>query len=623
VLDDALNSLDAADRDAIVLRYLGSADLRSIGRALGASEDAAQKRLARALEKLRAKLLRRGFTFSGAVLATTLEAGAAAPPAPAGLVAMVTRAALAPAAGSVILSMLKSKVFLGLAAVLAVVVTLALNSSQTVPVTAPTAPHSAVVAPVATAPVAPPRGTDTTRAPDNAAILNALAQLAASQGTPPADNHMVTLSKPTQITSRPLPSGVVQFSEVQMIADSPLRAALDSYAHSGNVGLAAPADLLQQQSHIFFRTWGGLTNSELAPLMREAMEKTGVVFDVQPDGGLQARLAPVNLPRSVEVFVVNFDFTRGAIYTPPSPQLAVDLLISLSTGRQTAGAGGGTKQNIFWGPPVVDRLDIPFGVWNHHVDNIKFLIKADSIAEARSQLIDALRQQAGIVAQITPDRTLQMRLENGDNDPVLPTHDFIAAPIKEVISYLNENTGQRFNFMSAMPRGRRGADGTMETDPIELFGRSLTLHLESAPASRIVAQVRAALEAQANLVGEEAEDPRAVNMRLTTSATAGLTYTVQFADSPASQVSSFLRNLTGKTISFPAPVALALNGRRGSASPPETTPPVTLNLTGVTREQAIRLLRDALEQQSGIVLDEQPDGNFIARQVTPATPADP
>src|SRR5512143_2699753 len=47
-LDEGLNQLSAADRDAIVLRFLKQQDLRAVGAALGISEDAAQKRVGRA-----------------------------------------------------------------------------------------------------------------------------------------------------------------------------------------------------------------------------------------------------------------------------------------------------------------------------------------------------------------------------------------------------------------------------------------------------------------------------------------------------------------------------------------------------------------------------------------------
>ncbi len=97
ILDEAMQGLDLSDRDALVLRYFERRDLRSIGAALGVSEDAAQKRVARALEKLRLFLTKRGVTLSAATLVTLLG-GQAVGATPTGLAATVTGAALAGAA---------------------------------------------------------------------------------------------------------------------------------------------------------------------------------------------------------------------------------------------------------------------------------------------------------------------------------------------------------------------------------------------------------------------------------------------------------------------------------------------------------------------------------------------
>ncbi len=72
VLDEAVNQLGATDRHAVVLRFYEGCDLRAVGRALGTSEDGAQKRVRRALEKLRAFLVRRGVSLSVATLASLL-----------------------------------------------------------------------------------------------------------------------------------------------------------------------------------------------------------------------------------------------------------------------------------------------------------------------------------------------------------------------------------------------------------------------------------------------------------------------------------------------------------------------------------------------------------------------
>ena len=84
VLDEAINELGPDDRDAILLRFFESRNLRSVGEALGTSENVAQKRVARALQELAMLLRRRGYTVPAAALATGLATGAVTA-APAGL----------------------------------------------------------------------------------------------------------------------------------------------------------------------------------------------------------------------------------------------------------------------------------------------------------------------------------------------------------------------------------------------------------------------------------------------------------------------------------------------------------------------------------------------------------
>jgi RNA polymerase sigma factor (sigma-70 family) len=92
-LDAGLNELNPADRHAIVLRFLDRQDFRAIGGALGISEDAAQKRVSRALDKLREVLGRRGVALPAAALASVL-ASEAVTAAPAGLALSITTASL-------------------------------------------------------------------------------------------------------------------------------------------------------------------------------------------------------------------------------------------------------------------------------------------------------------------------------------------------------------------------------------------------------------------------------------------------------------------------------------------------------------------------------------------------
>ncbi len=71
-MDGALAELGESDRDAIVLRFLQQKSLRDVAVALGTTEEAAKKRVQRALERMRSMLLRQGVTISVALLAAGL-----------------------------------------------------------------------------------------------------------------------------------------------------------------------------------------------------------------------------------------------------------------------------------------------------------------------------------------------------------------------------------------------------------------------------------------------------------------------------------------------------------------------------------------------------------------------
>jgi RNA polymerase sigma factor (sigma-70 family) len=92
VLDAAMSELDESDYDALVMRYFRNQDLRSVGRALGVSDDTAQKRVSRALDKLRDLLSRRGITTTAAALSLVLSANTVQA-APVGLAAAISTAA--------------------------------------------------------------------------------------------------------------------------------------------------------------------------------------------------------------------------------------------------------------------------------------------------------------------------------------------------------------------------------------------------------------------------------------------------------------------------------------------------------------------------------------------------
>jgi RNA polymerase sigma factor (sigma-70 family) len=72
VLEDAMARLRDRDRDALVLRFFDNKSMKEIAATLGLEERAAQKRVRRALEKLRGAFVRRGITFSAAVISAAL-----------------------------------------------------------------------------------------------------------------------------------------------------------------------------------------------------------------------------------------------------------------------------------------------------------------------------------------------------------------------------------------------------------------------------------------------------------------------------------------------------------------------------------------------------------------------
>jgi RNA polymerase sigma factor (sigma-70 family) len=99
LLDEAMTHLRDKDRDAVVLRYFQNKNLREIGQDLGIEERAAQKRIGRAVEKLRAFFARRGVTSTTAIIAAALAAHSVHA-APAALARSVTVLAAAKGASA-------------------------------------------------------------------------------------------------------------------------------------------------------------------------------------------------------------------------------------------------------------------------------------------------------------------------------------------------------------------------------------------------------------------------------------------------------------------------------------------------------------------------------------------
>lgn len=92
LLDEALLCLRETDRVALVLRYFEDLSLREVGTVLGVEEEAARKRVARALDKVTEFFRKRGFALSTVGGAAGLMAGSAKA-APAIVTGSILRAA--------------------------------------------------------------------------------------------------------------------------------------------------------------------------------------------------------------------------------------------------------------------------------------------------------------------------------------------------------------------------------------------------------------------------------------------------------------------------------------------------------------------------------------------------
>jgi len=91
LLDDAMAALDETDRAAILLRYFEDKNLREVGESLQISDDAAQKRVSRAVESLREFFSKQKITIGVSGLAVLISANAVQS-APIGLAATISTA---------------------------------------------------------------------------------------------------------------------------------------------------------------------------------------------------------------------------------------------------------------------------------------------------------------------------------------------------------------------------------------------------------------------------------------------------------------------------------------------------------------------------------------------------
>jgi RNA polymerase sigma factor (sigma-70 family) len=128
-LEEAMNTLSSADQNAVVLRFFQGRSWREVGGALALNEDTAQKRVSRAVEKLRSYFVRRGIGISASLIVSVIAANAVQA-APAGLVSNVAAGSLAGAGSFSLLStiiktiLMKKTTYAVLAAALTAAITI-------------------------------------------------------------------------------------------------------------------------------------------------------------------------------------------------------------------------------------------------------------------------------------------------------------------------------------------------------------------------------------------------------------------------------------------------------------------------------------------------------------------
>ena len=93
LLDDTMDELSERDRASIVLRYFENRPWREVAALMQMNEDAAQKRVTRALEKLRGLFAKRGVMLTPTLIAVSVSANSV-PAAPVGMVKTISMVAV-------------------------------------------------------------------------------------------------------------------------------------------------------------------------------------------------------------------------------------------------------------------------------------------------------------------------------------------------------------------------------------------------------------------------------------------------------------------------------------------------------------------------------------------------
>jgi len=121
-LDDIMGELAESDRDALALRYFSRQSIREIAATLDSTEAAAQKRVNRAVEKLRRLFSRRGIEIGASALVGLIAAHAtkAAPANVAAIASQATGGTVAVVSTKIIVMSTAKKIVVGVALVAAV-----------------------------------------------------------------------------------------------------------------------------------------------------------------------------------------------------------------------------------------------------------------------------------------------------------------------------------------------------------------------------------------------------------------------------------------------------------------------------------------------------------------------
>lgn len=206
LLDEAMAQLGEQDRAALLLRFFENKSLREVGAALGSNDDSAQKRVSRALAKLRDFFTRRGVVVPIGAIGSLLL-GHAVQAAPAGIAASIASGAAAatlpPSTTTLIHSILKMILWkkiqtaattTALLLLAAGTVTVVAQKTATNPNGAPPPPPAVLPAP---APAPPPQADRTTPIGALRFLAEALAaydgpRVVESYFTPqPAEQHFI------------------------------------------------------------------------------------------------------------------------------------------------------------------------------------------------------------------------------------------------------------------------------------------------------------------------------------------------------------------------------------------------------------------------------------------------